>query len=122
MSESGITKRILDFASALTRRMWGGVAQVIVVMSTMMGGVSGSATADTAMETRLLAPEMFKRGYTKGYIVVVNSLNAIITATIPPSLGPIIYGFVGEVSIDRLFAADVVPGILMMVFLMVTVP
>lgn len=72
--------------------------------------------------TRLLAPEMFKRGYTKGYIVVANSLNAMITATIPPSLGPIIYGFVGEVSIDRLFAADVVPGILMMVFLMVTVP
>lgn len=121
MNESGITRRILDFASALTRRMWGGVAQVSVVMSTMMGGVSGSATADAAMETRLLAPEMRRRGYTKGYIVAVNSLTAMITATIPPSLGLIIYGFVGEVSIGRLFVAGIIPGILMMLFLMTTV-
>ena len=56
MNESGITQRILQFASALTRRMWGGVAQVSVIMSTMMGGISGSATADAAMETRLLGP------------------------------------------------------------------
>ena len=85
-----------------------------------MGGVSGSATADAAMETRLLAPEMTRRGYSKGYIVAVNCLTAMITATIPPSLGLIIYGFVGEVSIGRLFVAGIVPGILMMVFLMVT--
>ena len=77
MNESGITQRILQFASALTRRMWGGVAQVSVIMSTMMGGISGSATADAAMETRLLGPEMQKRGYNKGYIVAVNSLTSI---------------------------------------------
>ena len=118
MNESGITQRILQFASALTRRMWGGVAQVSVIMSTMMGGISGSATADAAMETRLLGPEMQKRGYNKGYIVAVNSLTSMITATIPPSLGLIIYGFVGEVSIGRLFAAGIIPGVLMMIFLM----
>ena len=121
MNESGITQRILQFASALTRRMWGGVAQVSVIMSTMMGGISGSATADAAMETRLLGPEMQKRGYNKGYIVAVNSLTSMITATIPPSLGLIIYGFVGEVSIGRLFAAGIIPGVLMMIFLMATV-
>lgn len=120
MNESGITTRILTFAQVVTRRMWGGTAQISVVMSTMMGGVSGSATADAAMETRLLAPEMTRRGYSKGYIVAVNCLTAMITATIPPSLGLIIYGFVGEVSIGRLFVAGIVPGILMMVFLMVT--
>lgn len=121
MNESGITKRILSFASALTRRMWGGTAQVSAVMSTMMGGISGSATADAAMETRLLGPTMIKKGYSKGFIVAVNSLTGMICATIPPSLGLIIYGFVGEVSIGRLFAAGIVPGILMMVFLMATV-
>ena len=63
MNESGITKRILDFASMLTRRMYGGLAQVSVVMSTMMGGISGSATADAAMETRMLGPSMLERGY-----------------------------------------------------------
>lgn len=120
MNESGITKRILEFATALTRHMWGGIAQVSVVMSTMMGGISGSATADAAMETRLLAPTMLRRGYNKGYIIAVNSLTAMITATIPPSLGLIIYGFVGEVSIGRLFAAGIIPGVLMMAFLMAT--
>ena len=121
MNESGITKRILSFASALTRRMWGGTAQVSAVMSTMMGGISGSATADACMETRLLGPSMLEKGYSKGYIVAVNSLTGMICATIPPSMGLIIYGFVGEVSIGRLFAAGIVPGILMMVFLMATI-
>jgi len=120
MNVSGITDQLLSLARLLTRRMYGGTAQISVVMSTLMGGVSGSATADAAMETRILAPEMMKRGYTKGYICSVNCLTALITATIPPSLGLIIFGFVGEVSIGRLFAAGIIPGILMMIFLMAT--
>ncbi len=120
MNVSGITDQLLSLARLLTRRMYGGTAQISVVMSTLMGGVSGSATADAAMETRILAPEMMKRGYTKGYICAVNCLTALITATIPPSLGLIIFGFVGEVSIGRLFAAGIIPGILMMCFLMAT--
>lgn len=121
MNESGITKRLLSLASMLTRRMYGGMAQVSVVMSTLMGGVSGSATADAAMETRILGPEMLKRGYSKGYITAVNCLTGLITATIPPSLGLILYGFIGEVSIGRLFCAGIIPGILMMGTLMLTV-
>ncbi len=120
MNASGITKRLLGLARLLTRRLYGGTAQISVVMSTLMGGVSGSATADAAMETRILGPEMMRLGYGKGYICAVNSVSALITATIPPSLGLIIFGFVGEVSIGRLFAAGIVPGILMMVFLMAT--
>lgn len=120
MNVSGITERLLSLSRLLTRRMYGGTAQISVVMSTLMGGVSGSATADAAMETRILAPEMMKRGYTKGYICSVNCLTALITATIPPSLGLIIFGFVGEVSIGRLFAAGIIPGMLMMIFLMGT--
>ncbi len=120
MNVSGITEQLLSLSRLLTRRMYGGTAQISVVMSTLMGGVSGSATADAAMETRILAPEMMKRGYTKGYITAINCLTALITATIPPSLGLIIFGFVGEVSIGRLFAAGIIPGILMMVFLMGT--
>lgn len=120
MNVSGITEQLLGLSRLLTRRMYGGTAQISVVMSTLMGGVSGSATADAAMETRILAPEMMRRGYTKGYICSVNCLTALITATIPPSLGLIIFGFVGEVSIGRLFAAGIIPGILMMLFLMGT--
>jgi tripartite ATP-independent transporter DctM subunit len=120
MNVSGITDRLLRLARLVTRRMYGGTAQISVVMSTLMGGVSGSATADAAMETRILGPEMMRIGYKKGYICAVNCVTALITATIPPSLGLIIFGFVGEVSIGRLFAAGLIPGILMMIFLMVT--
>jgi tripartite ATP-independent transporter DctM subunit len=120
MNVSGITNRLLGLARLLTRRMYGGTAQISVVMSTLMGGVSGSATADAAMETRILGPEMMRIGYKKGYICAVNCITALITATIPPSLGLIIFGFVGEVSIGRLFAAGLIPGVLMMAFLMTT--
>jgi tripartite ATP-independent transporter DctM subunit len=72
------------------------------------------------METRILGPEMMRIGYKKGYICAVNCVTALITATIPPSLGLIIFGFVGEVSIGRLFAAGMIPGVLMMAFLMAT--
>lgn len=120
MNASGITSRLLGLARLVTRRMYGGTAQISVVMSTLMGGVSGSATADAAMETRILGPEMIRLGYKKGYIVAVNCVSALITATIPPSLGLIIFGFVGEVSIGRLFAGGIIPGIMMMVFLMIT--
>ncbi|MDR2097241.1 MAG: TRAP transporter large permease [Spirochaetaceae bacterium] len=120
MNVSGITDRLLGLARLVTRRMYGGTAQISVVMSTLMGGVSGSATADAAMETRILGPEMMRIGYKKGYICAVNCVTALITATIPPSLGLIIFGFVGEVSIGRLFAAGLIPGILMMLFLMAT--
>ena len=120
MNVSGITSRLLGLARLVTRRMYGGTAQISVVMSTLMGGVSGSATADAAMETRILAPEMMRLGYGKGYICAVNCITALITATIPPSLGLIIFGFVGEVSIGRLFAAGIIPGVLMMIFLMAT--
>ena len=98
MNRTGITKNLIDFARLLTRRMVGGMAQVSVVLSTMMGGVSGSAVADASMEARILGPEMIKRGYPKGYTGGVICLTSLITATIPPSLGLILYGFIGGVS------------------------
>ncbi len=121
MNCTGITRRLLRLSALLTRRMAGGIAQVSVVLSTLMGGVSGSAVADASMEVRILGPDMLKRGYTKGYTGAVICLTSLITATIPPSLGLILYGFVGEVSIGRLFAAGIIPGFMMMAALMLTV-
>jgi tripartite ATP-independent transporter DctM subunit len=72
------------------------------------------------METRILGPGMLKLGYKKGYICGLQCMTSLIVATLPPSLGLIIFGFVGEVSIGRLFAAGIIPGFLMMVFLMIT--
>ena len=121
MNRTGITKNLISFSRVLTRRMIGGTAQVSVILSTLMGGVSGSAVADASMEARVLGPEMIKRGYTKGYIGGVLCLTSLITATIPPSLGLILYGFVGGVSIGKLFMGGFIPGILMMIVLMTTV-
>jgi tripartite ATP-independent transporter DctM subunit len=101
--------------------MAGSLAQISVIMSTLMGGVSGSANADAVMECRILGPEMIKQGYSRGYGAAVNGLTAMITCTIPPSMGFIIYGSVGEVSIGRLFVGGIVPGFLMMAMMMVTV-
>lgn len=121
MNRTGITKNLISFARLITRRMVGGIAQVSVVLSTLMGGVSGSAVADASMEARVLGPEMIRRGYTKGYAGGVICLTSLITATIPPSLGLILYGFIGGVSIGKLFVAGFIPGILMMIVLMTTV-
>jgi tripartite ATP-independent transporter DctM subunit len=121
MNKTGITKRLVTLSNVLTGHMYGNLAQVSCVLSTLMGGISGSANADAAMESRILGPPMTKRGYKKGYSAAVNGITSLITATIPPSMGFIIYGSVGEVSIGRLFAAGIIPGLLMMVALMITV-
>lgn len=120
MNESGITDRLFKFANVTVAWMAGGLAQVSIILSTLMGGVSGSAVADAAMEARVLGPQMIKQGYSKGYSAAVIALSSMITATIPPSIGLILYGYIGNVSIGQLFLAGIVPGVLMMVFLMVT--
>ncbi|MBP0616412.1 TRAP transporter large permease [Jiella mangrovi] len=121
MNKTGITRRLIDCSNALVSWMAGGLAQVCILLSTFMGGVSGSAVADAAMEARILGPEMIRSGYDKGFTAATIAVGSLITATIPPSLGLILYGFVGNVSIGRLFLAGVIPGLLMMVALMATV-
>ena len=121
MNHTGITKYLIIFARLLTRRMTGGMAQVSVLLSLMMGGISGSAVADAAMEARILGPEMTKRGYPKGYTAGLLCFTSMIVATIPPALGLIIYGFVGGVSIGRLFMAGIIPGLMMTVLYMIVV-
>ena len=120
MNESGITSRLLKVSMVAVGWMSGGLAQVAIVLSTLMGGVSGSAVADAAMEARILGPTMVAKGYGKGFSAAAIAVGSLITATIPPSIGLILYGYVGNVSIGRLFVAGIIPGILMMIVLMVT--
>ena len=79
--------------------MRGGLAQVSVVLSALMGGVSGSAIADAAMEARILGPDMINDGYSKGYASSILTVPSNITAIIPPSIALILYGTIGEVSV-----------------------
>lgn len=121
MNATGITNRLVNFARLLTGWMAGGLGQVSIVLSMLMGGISGSAVADAAMEARLLGPGMISQGgYSKASAAAVIAFGSIITATIPPSIGLILFGFINEVSIGRLFLAGVIPGILLTLVLMVT--
>ena len=115
MNASGITSHLIRLASVLTGHMTGGLAQSSVVLSTLMGGVSGSCIADASMEARILGPDMIKRGYSKGYTTNVIAWTSLITATIPPGVGIIIFGTTGNVSVGRLFVAGLMVGILMMI-------
>ncbi len=121
MNATGITERLVRFARLLTGWMAGGLGQVSILLSLMMGGISGSAVADASMEARLLGPSMTSQGgYSRAAAAAVLAFGSIITATIPPSIGLILFGFINEVSIGRLFVAGVVPGVVLTVFLMAT--
>ena len=118
MNETGITKRLIDLSNTLVGHLPGHLGQVSCVLSTLMGGVSGSANADAAMECRVLGPDMIRSGYSRGWSAAINGVSSLIVATIPPSMGLIIYGSVGDVSIGKLFVAGIVPGVLMCIFMM----
>jgi TRAP-type transport system large permease protein len=113
MNRSGITERLLELASVLTGRLKGGLAQVSIALSALMGGVSGSAIADAAMQSRMLGEEMVKRGFPRGFAAGVLSYGSVLTPIIPPGIGMILYGTIGQVSIGRLFAAGFVPAFLL---------
>lgn len=121
MNSSGITQRLIKLAMQLAGHMRGGMAQVSVVLSTFMGGCSGSSNADAAMEARILGPEMLRQGYPKGYTAVVIGFTSLITSTIPPGVGMILYGTTGNVSIGRLFTAGLMSGLIMMAVMMLMV-
>src|SRR3546814_15605357 len=114
MNRTGITVRLIACSNVLVSWMAGGLAQVCIVLSALMGGLSGSAVADAAMEARILGPGLIARGYSKGFTSAVIAVGSLITPPIPPSLVLRLYGFVGNVLIGRLFLAGVVPGLLLM--------
>ena len=121
MNNSGISRRLLSFADLMVGHMSGGLGQVNVVLSTLMGGVSGSSNADAAMNCKILVPEMEKRGFDRGFCAAVTASSSIIPSVIPPGIVLIIYCMVARVSIGRLFLAGYIPGILLCVAMMITV-
>lgn len=121
MNYAGITRRMMTFAEAMTGHWRGGLAQVNVLLSTLMGGVSGSANADAAMQAKVLVPEMTRRGYDPAFSSAVTASSAIISVIIPPGIGLILYGFMGSVSIGQLFLAGIVPGIVICAGMMAAV-
>lgn len=121
MNYSGVTRRIMALCDVLTGRMWGGLAQVNVLLSTMMGGLSGSSLADAAMEARMLVPEMEKKGMSKEFSSVVTAASAMITPLIPPGIAMILFGSLANLSVGKLFVSGIGVGLLLCTGEMVTV-
>lgn len=121
MNYCGITDRMLRFCKVLTGHMYGGLGQVNIALSTLMGGMSGSSLADAAMEAKLLVPDMRKSGYPNGFASAITAASSMITPLIPPGIAAIIYGSVTGASIGRLFVAGIVPAIILCAAMMVVV-
>ena len=114
MGSGGISDRLVQFAETLVGRMKGGLAQVNIVSSTMFGGISGSSVADIASIGSFLIPSMVRRGYRPGYSVSVTIASSVQGVLIPPSQNMIYYALAaGGLSLERLFLAGYVPGIIL---------
>ncbi len=114
MGEGGISDKLVRFADTLVGRMRGGLAQANIVSSSMFGGISGSSVADVASIGSFLVPSMVKRGHTPSYSVAVTISSSVQGVLIPPSQNMIYFALAaGGLSIEKLFVAGYVPGIML---------
>ncbi len=112
MNEGGLSKRITDFANALLGHRRGGLALVTTASAQMFGAVSGASSATCAAIGRLMIPAMEKEGYPRAFGAALAACSGITGALIPPSIMLLIYGTIASVSIEKLFLAGVMPGLL----------
>lgn len=119
MVAGGISRRLIDLANALVGRFTGGLAISNVFSSLLFGGVSGSAVADTSAMGKTYIPAMVKSGYGLNFSIGVTAASAPISALIPPSIAWIVYAYITDQSVIRMFVAGVVPGLLWALALMV---
>lgn len=121
MNYSGISKRLMNMAEVLTGHLTGGLAHVNILLSVLMGGISGSANADAAMQCKVLVPEMEKRGYSRGFSAAITAASSIVSPIIPPGIVLIIYALLSNVSVTKMFIAGYIPGVIIAGALMFTV-
>ncbi|WP_316979442.1 TRAP transporter large permease [Shumkonia mesophila] len=119
MNAGGLTRRIIAMSSAWIGHIRGGLGYVTVFAAVIMASLSGSALADTASLAAVLFPMMRDAGYNRSRSVGLIASGGVIAPVIPPSMGMIIFGVSGGVSITKLFLAGIVPGVLMGLGIMV---
>jgi C4-dicarboxylate transporter DctM subunit len=119
MDNGGVTRRLVNFSSALVGHITGGLAHVVVVANMIMAGMSGSAVADASGTGSILIPSMQRKGYPADFAAAIVGAAATIGPIIPPSIPMVIFASIANVSTARLFVGGVIPGILMGLYLMV---
>lgn len=122
MMRGGISERLIALAASLVGRMRGGLGQVSILSSLFFGGVSGSAIADVSAVGGTMIPQMVKRGYDRDFAVNVSITAALVALLVPPSHNLILFSAAagGGLSIADLFAAGIVPALMMTATLMTT--
>lgn len=113
MNRCGITPYLINFSMSFVGRFKGGLGHVNVMTSLFFAGISGSAVADAAALSNTLIPAMQEQGYTRGYAGALTAASSVIGPIIPPSIIMIFYGAWMQVSIGGLFAAGIIPGLLL---------
>lgn len=112
MNTGGLSKRIVNIAMALVGHVKGGLGYVAILAGCLLAALSGSAVADAAALSALLLPMMVKAGYDKASSAGLIAASGCIAPVIPPSIGFIVFGVAGGLSITKLFLAGIVPGLL----------
>lgn len=121
MAQTGMTQRLFRFAEVIFGRMHGGLGQVVVAVGMVLSGTSGSAIADAAALSRIAIPEMERLGYPRGFSTSICAFAATMGPLIPPSIMFIIFGWLSGTSINSLFIAGAIPGLLVGVFMFVVI-
>ncbi len=121
MNYSGISTQLMNMAEVLAGHLKGGLAQVNCLLSAMMGGISGSANADAAMQSKILVPEMLKKGFSAPFSAAVTAASSAVSPVIPPGTNLILYALIANIPVGDMFLAGYTPGILMTGAMMITV-
>ena len=120
MNRGGITSALINLSMTFVGRLRGGLGHVNIITSVFFAGISGSAVADAVGMGRIIINMMTKDGrYTPSYAAAITAASATIGPIIPPSIPMVLYALVSGTSIGYLFAAGILPGLLMAVMLMV---
>ncbi|MCF6173209.1 MAG: TRAP transporter large permease subunit, partial [Campylobacteraceae bacterium] len=112
MDQGGMSKRLVDLSESLVGHFRGGLAITSILSSMLFAGVSGSAAADTAAVGSVLIPSMKKKGYNKNFAASIIATGGSIGVIIPPSIPMIIFAFITNISVGKLFLAGIIPGVI----------
>lgn len=121
MNATGVTERIFNFANALVGHLKAGLAQVNILSSMIFAGISGAAVADCAGLGAIEIKAMRERGYKPDFAAAITVASSVVGPLIPPSIGLVLYAFLAQQSIERMFLAGLIPGLLVGLSLMIYV-
>ncbi|MFO1087487.1 MAG: TRAP transporter large permease [Reyranellaceae bacterium] len=119
MTSANVTQRMVRLAQTMVGHLRGGLAQVVTLFSMFFAGISGSSTADVAVLSRTVAPEMDREGYDRAFTAALIACASTMANLIPPSIMAVVYGATGNVSIGGLFLGGIVPGVMIGIGLMI---